>query len=1135
MKITNLLFGLLITTSFVFGQNWQKQYGIPQTGYNVNSVKAFDANTVYYMNTRGDFSKSLDGGTTWSSTKVLDGSLSNAFYFFDINNGWVADYNGGIMHTSDAGNTWSHQTSGVNSFIRNFYFITSITGWAVGSGEVTGELLKTSDGGQTWIKQSLPQNNTLTIYSVKFINSLTGWVLGYRGNDYFLYNTTNGGTNWTLLPDPNTMRDVGFFNLMQFLDEQKGFIVDQFGGFIYKTTNGGKSFTKLPNPAAIGTVQNFGFVNELVGYTTDDQANIFKTLDGGLSWTQQTSGVPSGTLNGLSVVDANTAFVAGLSHQLKTTDGGSNWLKIGDENIVFRSISPLNSTLGYAVGDAGKILKTTNGTSWTKQLVNNASNLNSVKFINDNEGIVVGNNGTILKTINGGIAIGTSSGWNLITLSGISKNLNAVDFIDANEGFIVGDAYSSIPGMGNVLRTLDGGISWSSVTGINSQNLKDIQLFDANLGWALGAKGTILKYDGTSWPTVTSGITTDLNALYFVSSLVGYAVGASNKILKSVDGGSSWTAQTSPLASTLQLNDVFFTDENNGWIVGNATISVANSSFAAMLRTTDGGATWKRVFNEISFNLNSIKFLDVNNGWAAGAGSISKYTAAPYLETVNIPTSPALSFNYTQTMPMFMVRVLNADGSLNTGYNNTISVAQVGGTAAMSGTTTQTALNGEATFSGLQFNRPANALILQASAGALKVYSPAFVTTATGASKLVFARVYPSVMTNATIASFIVVAQDANNFNSLAAYGTKTITLSGISGTGTVLGTLIKNTSNGSVSFSNISFNKRGTYTLMATDGVFSVTSSPIVVGATQLSISGISNDIKKENTAIEPVFVSALDAQRKLDNSFNETVTIEQYNANGTITGIVTVTAVNGIATFSGLTFNRNGIYTLVATSFDLSTATSAPINIDIKATKLQLSINGSTTVGVNSTLGSTFIVSAVNDFYQLDVNYNGAINLLKAEGTGSVSGLNPVNAVNGVASISGLSFSEQGLYVFSITGNSVAGTSFSIFVTSTLGNGSLTGVVFSKQVSDVISVYPNPSSGFVTFTFPSNISGEIQLIITDVSGNIIEKIETSYEEAGLKQHLYLPQSNLPNGTYFYHIKGVNFNYSGKLILINK
>ena len=78
--------------------------------------------------------------------------------------------------------------------------------------------------------------------------------------------------------------------------------------------------------------------------------------------------------------------------------------------------------LGYAVGDSGKIYKSVDkGNTWSFRQSGTITKLNSVLAVNENIAFAVGNDGLILKTTNGG------NSWD-IQPSGTSVNLRKIKF-----------------------------------------------------------------------------------------------------------------------------------------------------------------------------------------------------------------------------------------------------------------------------------------------------------------------------------------------------------------------------------------------------------------------------------------------------------------------------------------------------------------------------------------------------------------------------------------------------------------------------------------------------------------------------------------------------------------------------------
>lgn len=180
-----------------------------------------------------------------------------------------------------------------------------------------------------------------------------------------------------------------------------------------------------------------------------------------------------------------------------------------------------------------------------------------------------------------------------------------------------------------------------------------------------------------------------------------------------------------------------------------------------------------------------------------------------------------------------------------------------------------------------------------------------------------------------------VMGQDNAPFTSYS--GAVTLALGTNSTAATLNGTLTVNVVNGVASFNDLSLNKAGTgYTLVATSGTlasatsnaFDITAGP----ATQLSFSTQPGSAVAGSPLSPQPVVQVLDAQGNLVSSYTGAISLALGNnpGSGTLNGTLTVNAVNGIATFTGLSVSKAGIgYTLRATASGLTDATSQPFDI--------------------------------------------------------------------------------------------------------------------------------------------------------------------------------------------------------------
>jgi len=166
-----------------------------------------------------------------------------------------------------------------------------------------------------------------------------------------------------------------------------------------------------------------------------------------------------------------------------------------------------------------------------------------------------------------------------------------------------------------ILKTTDGGQSWSQQTNGSYKQLSGVHFPAVDTGYAVGNTGTILKTvdGGNVWSPQTSGTTSLLRSVQFIDTDTGYTVGASGKILKTINGGQTWTSQISGTINT--LFSVYFIDAQNGIIVGdNGTI----------LQTINGGDNWIPQTSGTGNLLLYVHFIG-NTGFAVGeSGTILK-------------------------------------------------------------------------------------------------------------------------------------------------------------------------------------------------------------------------------------------------------------------------------------------------------------------------------------------------------------------------------------------------------------------------------------------------------------------------------------------------------------------------------
>ncbi len=247
-------------------------------------------------------------------------------------------------------------------------------------------------------------------------------------------------------------------------------------------------------------------------------------------WEPQTSGVTA-RLRGVSAISNRDAWASGASGTvLHTRNGGSTWERVtipDSGGLDFRDVDAIDETTAYVLsigsGPASRIYKTSDwGATWTLQFTNE-----------DPKGF-----------------------------------FDAMAFWDTNRGLVMGD---SIGGRFDVLRTLDGGKTWSRIPA-------------ASLPAALPNEGAFAG-SGTNIAVLPGGF-----------AWIGTGAGPRCRVLHTTDYGATWTVAETPVAASASAGifSIAFRDPQHGLTVG-GDYRKESEAVANAAASTDGGRTWAPV------------------------------------------------------------------------------------------------------------------------------------------------------------------------------------------------------------------------------------------------------------------------------------------------------------------------------------------------------------------------------------------------------------------------------------------------------------------------------------------------------------------------------------------------------------
>lgn len=121
-----------------------------------------------------------------------------------------------------------------------------------------------------------------------------------------------------------------------------------------------------------------------------------------------------------------------------------------------------------------------------------------------------------------------------------------------------------------------------------------------------------VSFIAPTWTLQTSGVTARLRGVSAVNSRVAWASGSASTVLRTEDGGASWKKIT-VAADKLDFRDIDGMDEKIAYV-----LSIGNADASRIYKTMDGGATWTLQFR----NEDPKAFLDAMSFWDADHGVV---------------------------------------------------------------------------------------------------------------------------------------------------------------------------------------------------------------------------------------------------------------------------------------------------------------------------------------------------------------------------------------------------------------------------------------------------------------------------------------------------------------------------------
>jgi photosystem II stability/assembly factor-like uncharacterized protein len=230
----------------------------------------------------------------------------------------------GVFKTTDGGASWEQISSGLPAMVNGLAIdpLNRSTLYAGIGDESCWEyrrcgssgVFKSVDGGASWSYSGLaghwvgpvvvsPQDPS-TIYAAGFLPSAAGGASAWSWGSPSFFRSTNGGQSWDVLSLPVPSIDGVA------IDPRQPRTAYVFGGSLLKTTDGGETWNVLLDSVRTLAIDPHDSITLYAGTNN----GVFRSTDGGASWTAMNTGLTSLAINALAIDPGDaTRIFAGTS------------------------------------------------------------------------------------------------------------------------------------------------------------------------------------------------------------------------------------------------------------------------------------------------------------------------------------------------------------------------------------------------------------------------------------------------------------------------------------------------------------------------------------------------------------------------------------------------------------------------------------------------------------------------------------------------------------------------------------------------------------------------------------------------------------------------------------------------------
>jgi len=314
---------------------------------------------------------------SWEALKVETTASFRGLSVVDDKVVWASGTRGTVIHSTDGGNTWRVDSiPGASTLdLRGIHARNANVAHVAAT---AGRIWRTTDGGRTWSLRYQATDTTMFLDGITFVDDRTGYTLGDpMGGRFVILVTRDGGETWSEAPAaarPAAMEGEAAFaasgTSLVFADSRHGWLGT--GGSVarvFRTTDGGRTWTvapsAIPPTSGSGGVFSVAFADVqgvVVGgdYQRPDSSSGTAAVssDGGATWHAATS-FPRGYRSGVALrrgnKDSLIAIAVGTTGSDISRDGGRTWMPL--DGTAFNAIQFAPSGVAFAVGARGRVAR----------------------------------------------------------------------------------------------------------------------------------------------------------------------------------------------------------------------------------------------------------------------------------------------------------------------------------------------------------------------------------------------------------------------------------------------------------------------------------------------------------------------------------------------------------------------------------------------------------------------------------------------------------------------------------------------------------------------------------------------------------------------------------------------------------